>query len=160
MLYEKAVQKQPEAKQYRGVLLLLMFRPNYIDSIFRNGLSNFELPSATSTINPKPNAVSFAKWNLSLTGKTLLFGGTISALVLAGYIGIRLSATLKKKNDNPNNIQNMYLPVAVDSIPADTLKIIIPENPRSKAKREPSKVIIKKTIVLHDTVRLEKPVTK
>jgi RNA polymerase sigma factor (sigma-70 family) len=170
LLYAEASMKQPEEKtKRRSLLFLLGLQPNPVDQLFRKGLSGFELeataPSTSIGAVPKPNI----KLGTSFTTKAI---ASVSILA-ATSVGIVLYSM---HGNNPiKETQNISteLPMLYDTIqPKNSIDIKLQDDsstvltkaiPKQSTDEKPAKqapVIIRKTIVVHDTIRLERPSTE
>jgi len=161
LLYQKAIQKQPDENYRRSTYLLLLFQPNYIDRLFRRGLEGFQL--ATNTPNGMVSSAPDAKfkWGTTLAGKITTVG-IITASLTAGYF---LYNSFGKPVLTSPNAEPACVVVPVDTLKTQTDISLNTETRKTEdpiaikpKKKEP--VIIRKTIVKHDTVRLEKPASK
>jgi RNA polymerase sigma factor (sigma-70 family) len=161
LLYQKAIQKQPKEKYHRSTFLLLLFQPNYIDRLFRRELKGFQLSTNSPGIGVSSAPATTIKWGATLAGKITTCGIIITSIT-AGYFIYNSfgKPVLPAPNAEP----------ACIVVPADTLKAepedffnkITPKTTDSIAVKPHKKkpVIIRKTIVKHDTIRLEKPSSK
>jgi RNA polymerase sigma factor (sigma-70 family) len=160
LLYEKAVQNQPSGERRRWAWLLFLLRPHYIDSIFKKGLGNFGIPvRAPNFTVPSPTTLTI-KWTSTLAGKAVLIGGTAASIALGGYVVTQMAQS--PQPDDNVKVEVTCLPVPTALVPADTLAVTASETTpiETNATRKKENVIVKKTIVVHDTIRLEKPVAK
>ncbi|MBP7507085.1 MAG: sigma-70 family RNA polymerase sigma factor [Prolixibacteraceae bacterium] len=163
-LYLKASGYQQEKKQKNKTFFILFLTPNYIDKIFRKGFSNYEIAACGNVPFQSSSAQIFIKTGASLAGKIILAGFTISASVG----GIYLYNSLTKNNETilPENKNTIIIPDTCNSqrpsLQPDSVKATIPakENLERPDMKKNDQVIIRKTIVVHDTVRLEKPISE
>lgn len=161
LLYQKAIQKQPIESERRNTILLLLFQPNYIDNVFRKGLSRFQLETNPPGIGVSSATATAIKWGATLTGKITTYS-IIAASVVGGYF-------LYNSFVNPVLTTPSAEPAGI-VVPGDTIKTEpdesfnreTPTTADAIVAKPPTKktVIIRKTIVKHDTVRLEKPAEK
>lgn len=161
LLYQKAIQKQPSENYRRSVLLLLLFQSNYIDNLFRKELKGFQLGTNPPGVGVSSAPATTIKWGATLAGKITTYG-ILTASIAAGYF---LYNSFGKSVLSSPNTEPAGIVVPADSaelIPDASLNIetqkLIETNTIKPKKKEP--VIIRKTIVKHDTVRLEKPSSK
>jgi RNA polymerase sigma factor (sigma-70 family) len=161
LLYRKAIQKQPAENYRRSALLLLLFQPNYIDQLFRKGLKGYQLVTNPPGIPISTAPSTIIKWGATLTGKIVTYG-IITASIAGGCFFYN---SFEKPVSSTPNSEPAEMIVPIDTIKtqrADYLNIEIQKStvttPVKPIKKEP--VVIRKTIIKHDTVRLEKPVSK
>lgn len=160
LLYERAVKNHPSGERRHWAWLLLLFRPNYIDSIFKKGLGNFGIPVRTPKFTvPSPTTLPIS-WTSTLAGKAVLIGGTAASVALGGYVVNQLAQS--PQPDDNIKVEVTCPPAPTTLVPSDTLAITASEITPVETNTAPKKgkVVVKKTIVVRDTVRLEKPVTK
>jgi RNA polymerase sigma factor (sigma-70 family) len=161
LLYQKAIQKQPDENYRRSAFLLLLFQPNYIDKLFRKGFNGYQLvTSAPGNLVSSAQATAI-KWGATLTGKIVTYG-MITASIAGGCFFYN---SFEKPVLSTPCTERAGIVVPVDTIETqrdDSLNIKIKKTTDTIAvkptKKEP--VIIRKTIVKHDTIRLEEPATK
>jgi RNA polymerase sigma factor (sigma-70 family) len=167
LLFVKAQEQQTVVQRRNLVWLMLLLWPSRpIDHIFRSGLKGFEMATITPTFIQSAAPLNALKWTATLAGKAVLYGSAATLVAATCWL-----ATDNSKSESvPNNPQ----PAIVATLP-DTTQNIAPDNftveivePVSEeqiqiktedsepAKTEP--IIIKKTIVIRDTIRLERPV--
>jgi RNA polymerase sigma factor (sigma-70 family) len=162
LLYQKAIQQQPAENYRRGAFLLLLFQPNYIDKLFRKGLNGYQLVTNPPAIPISSAPVTMIKWGTTLAGKIVTYGTAFTIVTGGGYLA-------SKTIEETNQLINVPAPTGI-SVPLDSLKSqsIDSKNVDSVKMQEitapkpvkKGKVIIKKTIVVHDTIHLEKPAAK
>jgi len=160
LLFEKAMQNQPSGERRHWALLLLLFRPNYIDSIFKKGLGNFGIPVRTPNFTvPSPTTLPIT-WTTTLAEKAVLIGGTAASIALGGYVVNQLAQS--PQPDDNVKVEVALPPTPTALVPADTLAVTASEiTPvETNSARKKGKVVVKKTIVVRDTIHLEKPVSK
>jgi RNA polymerase sigma factor (sigma-70 family) len=170
LLFAKA-QEQQTVVQRRNLawLLLLLWPGRPVDHIFRHGLNDFEMATPTPVFIQNVAPINALKWTATLTGKAVIYGS--AAALIAGTCWLALD---KSKNELvpkipqaaivatlPDTTQN----IAPDTFTVEALEPVSEEQiqqetiePEQATKPEP--VIIKKTIVVRDTVRIEKPIDK
>jgi len=169
LLYAKA-SEQPNASPRRRYLpFFLFFTPNYIDRIFKKGFLHYQLPAGPPAMLLPETSVMGLKWGVSFVAKVLLGGAALSAGIFA-YRAI-------KEPHPASGTQSTPLPLSIlaDSVAGDKPDTLLEKNeaasfdpePRlfradsaaSETQLQPSKepVVIRKTIVIHDTIYLEKP---
>jgi len=172
LLYAEALHSQVElVPQRRKLWLLLLFRPNSIDSIFRKGLRGLELGVAAPGAGIATASVSTLKWGVLITAKSLAVGFIVAAPVV-GFVVHQAVQTPQAENAAPvmpidtiSNPDTIAKPDAVQvEVPAppmaDTLLNAQQQKPvRATASAPKEPVVVKKTIVVYDTVRVEKPVS-
>jgi RNA polymerase sigma factor (sigma-70 family) len=163
-LYLKASGNQQEKKYKSKTIFILLFTPNYIDKIFKKGFSNYEIAACGNIPFQSATAPVMIKTGAYLAGKIILAGFTITASVG----GIHLYNTLNTNNEiNIHEYKNtIIIPDTCNSqrasLQPDSVKATIPQKERVKQPdmKKNDQVIIRKTIVVHDTVRLEKPLSE
>jgi len=162
LLYAKASGKQPAETRRRSALLLLLFQPNYIDRIFRKGLGQFGLPLQTPNITFPPGTTLTLKWTATIAGKAALCGSAISIVAAGGFFAVQLAQQPSAGGVEPVQAEEVFTSAPVVKPVPDSLIIAAHEvqKPQAPAKVEKEKVIIRKTIVIRDTVRLERPASK
>jgi RNA polymerase sigma factor (sigma-70 family) len=168
LLFAKA-QEQQSVIQRRNLASLLLFlwpgRP--VDFIFRRGLKGFGMAAPTPAFIQNAAPINALKWTATITGKAVIYGS--AATLIAGTCWLALD---KSNNEDVPNIPQAAivatLPDTTQSIAPDTFMVEVIEpasdeqiqqervEPEQATKPEP--VIIKKTIIIRDTVRIEKPV--
>jgi RNA polymerase sigma factor (sigma-70 family) len=172
LLYAKAVEQPQQETQRRYLPFLLLFSPNYIERIFKKGFANYQLPVGTSTASFPSLAVSGLKWGATLAGKCIVGGAIVSAAAI-GYLVLKQDAETPKElifetngtvrpdstaERKPDTLLlekvKINTAAAIDVSKPDT----VTQSAQPKKKKDP--VIIRKTIVVHDTIRLEKPVSE
>ena len=161
LLYEQAIQKQPEQKRRLGMFLLFLFRPHYIDSLFRRGFGNFALPVNIPKFIPSSGATIPLKWFATIAGKVLLIGSTVSVVAVVGYFGSTLKSSQPSvKSVAPIEVVSPAAPGVI--VPPDTLSVAEKKisQPERVTKQKKERVIVKKTIIVRDTIRMEKPSVK
>jgi RNA polymerase sigma factor (sigma-70 family) len=162
LLYEKAIQRQPEKKQIRNsAWMLLLIQPNYIDRVFQKGMKGFGMaatPPGSSVISAP---VHVFHWGATLAGKIVLWCA-ISMVSIGGTSLYLLNSRLK--NDPKFDVLKTFV-VRDSAITAqpDSLNIDSVQNSHNTipdrtqvSPTERSPVIVKKQIVVHDTIKLEK----
>jgi RNA polymerase sigma factor (sigma-70 family) len=169
LLYERAI-GQPEASPRRRYLpFLFLFSPNYIDRMFRKNFSHFQLPVQPHTMTLPTAPISGLKWGASLVGKVLI-GGTV---LTAGIFGYRANEMQQQSSaEQSNQLPVMVLADTVAAEKPDTLVMMVDSPlckpvihlvksdstaPKTQVQIPKEPVIIRKTIVVHDTLYLEKP---
>ncbi|MCF8358833.1 MAG: sigma-70 family RNA polymerase sigma factor [Prolixibacteraceae bacterium] len=158
LLYSRALEKGPEEKRKNSLVFLLLLLPNRIDSIFRKGFRSYELP-----VNPFPqmgnsSGNSIVKQGITLTGK-LVISGIVASFFVAGFFIVRLdfsNEALPEKQELLTGIDTVLNIEKQVLLPAETVSA---ENVTTDAagKNTVAPVIVKKQIVIHDTIRLERP---
>lgn len=163
-LYLKASGNQQEQKYKHKTLLFLFLTPNYIDRIFRRGLSNYEITACGNVPFQSSTAPVMIKTGASLAGKIILAGFTITASI--GGIYLYNSPISGKETLLPENTKTIIIPDTCNSqrasLQPDSVKTNLPSKDKAKQPdmKKNDQVIIRKTIVVHDTVRLEKPLSE
>lgn len=163
-LYLKASVNHQEKKYKNKTFFILLFTPNYIDKIFRKGLSNYEMAALGSMPFQSSTTPVIIKTGAYFAGKIILAGFTITA----SLGGIYLYNTSNTSNENhiPDNKNAIIIPDTCNSqrapLKPDSIKAKIPtkENVERPDMKKNDQVFIRKTIVVHDTVRLEKPLSE
>jgi RNA polymerase sigma factor (sigma-70 family) len=165
LLYTEAQEKQPLVQQHKLLWLLLWFRPGRpVDHIFRQGLKGFEMETSIPAFVQNTAPIKAISWATGMAGKALIYG--TSTTIIAGSIWL---ATSKLKSDDLQTI-NHEIPAFVfaadsaqnnqtDSLTIDitaTEKEPLTETNTNLTPSHVQPVIIKKTIVIRDTVRIEK----
>ncbi|HPR31311.1 MAG TPA: sigma-70 family RNA polymerase sigma factor [Prolixibacteraceae bacterium] len=158
LLYERALEKEPEEKQRKRMLALFLLLPNRIDRLFRQGFRRFEIPSVSVSSLGPPMADTFIQQGLTFAGK-LLLSGVAASFITAGFFVARPYLFNKTPIGKPKSVvvtdslQRIKTP-SLSPTKTDSLDLILQENaPPNKQET----VIIKKQIVIHDTILLEKP---
>jgi RNA polymerase sigma factor (sigma-70 family) len=159
LLYQKAIQKQPAKGERRSAFLLLLFQPNYIDKLFRKGLSGYQLVANPPGIPVSSAPATFIKWGATLTGKIVTYG-IITASIAGGcfFYNSFEKPVLSTPCTEPAGIvvpADTMETQSVGSMNIESRKLTDTIKPK---KKEP--VIIRKIIVKHDTIQLEKPASK
>lgn len=166
LLYEKAHEQQ-HTVQHRNIAWLLLFlwpgRP--VDHIFRRGLKGFEMAALTPAFIQNAAPLNALKWTATLAGKTVLYSSAATLIVGTCW----LVSDNGRSDAMPSPLQPAIvaaLPDSTQGFAPDTIIVEVVE-PVSEvhiqeeiAEPEPTKtepVIVKKTIVIRDTVRIEKP---
>lgn len=158
LLYQKAIQLQPETNRRKGMFLLLLFQPNYIDRLFRKGMGDFGIPTGAPKFTFPSDIAVPIRWNATLAGKAILTGGSVCVVAVTGYVGLQLN-NLSQTKVNPSfsvEVATTASPALI--VPLDTLAISAKEIslPDSVIKQQKEKVFVKKVVVVHDTIKLEK----
>ncbi|HKM92097.1 MAG TPA: RNA polymerase sigma factor [Prolixibacteraceae bacterium] len=162
LLYVKAQGQQPLIQRRNlSWLLLLLWPQRPIDHLFRKGLRGFEMATKPVAFLKHAPAINTTKWAATLAGKAVIYGSL--ATVIAG-------ACWLASNQNNSQCQGtvnqpaMVLTVCdtLQSIKPDTLNIEVTKNEITKelikeTPEKPAPIIIKKTIVIHDTIRIKRP---
>ena len=165
LLYTKTQEQRPIVQHRKFAWLLLWLRPGRpIDAIFKRGLKNLELATSMQVFVQSAAPLKAISWIAGIAGKTLIFSSTTA--IIAGSIWL---ATTKDLNEPLQTIPQQTHDVAfvsdsIQSIRADSLKIVSiePINEQQsnttidQTPEKPNPVIIKKTIVIRDTISLEK----
>lgn len=166
LLFAKAQEQQPVLHRRNLAWLLLLLWPGRpVDHIFRRRFKRFEMATPTPAFIQYAAPVNALKWTATLVGKAVIYGS--AAALIAGTCWL---ASDKSKNKLAPNIPQAVvstLPDTTQSTIPDTFRVEVVEpvyeeqiqqetiEPERATKPEP--VIIKKTIVIRDTVRIEKP---
>jgi len=132
----------------------------HIDSIFKKGLGNFGIPVRTPNFTvPSPTTLPIT-WTTTLAEKAVLIGGTAASIALGGYVVNQLAQS--PQPDDNVKVEVALPPTPTALVPADTLAVTASEiTPvETNSARKKGKVVVKKTIVVRDTIHLEKPVSK
>lgn len=168
MLYAEALHVQVElAPKRRKLWLLLLFRPHSIDSIFRNGLKGLELGVAAPGAAITTATVSTLKWGAVLTVKSAVVGFMVAAPAVGVVVHQMQQVPQAERAVQIVPIDSLATPdtmaiVVPNSVPVttDTLLNTQQQKPVEAAKTiEKHPVVVKKTIVVYDTVRVEKLVS-
>ncbi len=172
LLYAKALEQPQKEIRRRYLPFMLLFMPKPIDWIFRKGFANYQLQVGAPTSAFPSITVSGLKWGTTLAGKILIGG----AVVIAGIVGYRAYDN-QRETPEKQSIQTLNA-VPADSIAAQmseplrletanvqtnsSVPILNPDTTKRTLQPQPVKkpVIIRKTIIVHDTLRLEKPADK
>ncbi len=159
LLYAKAMGQQPAGPRRRYAWLLFLFQPNYIDRIFLKGLGRFGLPVQTPNSTFPPGSSLTLKWSATIAGKAALYVSSISMVAAGGYLAVRLLKKPVATAVEKPPIERICAPAQVIATPTDSLKLKVEGQTRAEMpiKAEKEKVIVKKIIVVRDTIRLEKP---
>lgn len=158
LLFEKALEKGPAEKMRKTRVFFLLLLPNRIDAIFRQGFRGFEIPAESVSFPDIPLSKTIIPQGLSIAAKLIISAVGISS-VGAGIFFSQLHLSGSK------SVNNAHPVVVADSLPAqdealttsyviDSLPGSTPENVLDTAT---PLVVIKKQIVIHDTICLEKP---
>ncbi len=163
-LYLKASDNKQEKKYKNKSIFILLFTPNYIDRIFRKEFSNYEIAACGNVPFQSTSAPIIIKTGASLAGKIILAGFTITASVGGIYLYNKLNTNIEinipeYKNTIiiPDTCSSQRPPLQPDSVKAS---IPVKENVERPDMKKNDQVIIRKTIVVHDTIRLEKPLSE
>lgn len=172
MLYAKAVEQPRQEIRRRDLAVLLLFSPHYIDRIFRKGLSGIRLPLGLPAPAFPSVTASALKWGYSLSG-SLLIGGAVLTTALLVYRTTTSNHRTPEKpiistvNELPadsqavrpvNNRSAEWVKAKTDTAVQVSTSDTLSRFHRKRAKKKP--VVVRKTIVVHDTVFVEKPPVK
>lgn len=167
LLYVRALEQQ-SLIQRRNIawflLLLLPGRP--VDRIFRRGLKGFEMSTAIPAFVQNATTQNAIKWTATLGGKAVLYGSAATLMAASSWLAFG-----KRENESvqtsPQPAVFSALPDTVktnepDTLSGGVLELLVEEatQEEKKEERKPANaeaVIIRKTIVIHDTIRIEKP---
>ncbi|MBN2807766.1 MAG: sigma-70 family RNA polymerase sigma factor [Prolixibacteraceae bacterium] len=158
LLYERALEKKPDEKKQKRMIFFLLLLPNRIDVIFRRGFRSFEIPMGSISSAILPLTESFIQQSLSLTGKLFI---SVAGVSLVG-MGIFL-ASLHLSNSKPDNFPEPVVVADTMQVQADSLSIPSDNNsmlvkPTATSPFDQSTiVVVKKQVIIHDTICLEKP---
>jgi len=161
LLYQRAIQKEPHEYKRYSAFLLLFFRPNYIDRIFCKGLSGFEMAAVAPSASISSASATTLHWGATFLGKAIIAAAVVSTSTGGFFLCQSLvrseDAIAPKAEIQPQILTDTLATRQTDSI---ELNLVAPAQVAESAKAEKKRVIVKKTIVVHDTIRLEKPVSK
>jgi RNA polymerase sigma factor (sigma-70 family) len=158
LLYKRALEKGPEEKKRNWLYVLLLLLPNRIDSIFRKGFRHYEIPAKPFPLLGNSFGNTIVQQGMTLTGK-LIISGIAASFLVAGFFIVRPYFS----NEAPPEEQE--LSVVADSIVNVEEQALLPAGTVSPeiittdtaGKNVVAPVIVKKQIVIHDTIRLERP---
>lgn len=166
LLFTKAQEKHAVVQRRNFAWLLLLLWPGRpVDHIFRHGLKGFEMATPTPTFIQNAPPLNTLNRTAKLMGKSVIYG--LTATLIAGTIWLiseKYYSRALPNNPKPTIIST--LPDTIQSIETDTLTTKTTEpvseeqvhsetaKPEQTPKAKP--IIIKKTIVIRDTVRIEK----
>jgi len=168
LLFAKAQEQQTVVQRRNLAWLLLFFWPGRpIDQIFRRGLKGFEIAAPTPAFIQNTAPISAIKWTATLAGKTVIYSSVITLIIGACWLASE-NSKIEAVSNIPNPEIVATLSDSTQSFVPDTLVVKV-DKPVSekqihgevvalKQEPKPKPVIIKKTIVIRDTVRIEKPV--
>ena len=162
LLYEYASQNSDKEPRRRGALFFLFFAPKTIDHIFQKGLKNYQLNAGDITF--PTGSTSLIKAGFTI-GKALVCGIIVTS-VISGAIILH-----KEEKSEPLPTSNASLIiehpdattiVSSDSIKCDSIVQVtkVKEEPEIQNTKKKAPVIIRKKVIVHDTIRLPKPVSK
>lgn len=159
LLYARALEKEPEERRRYRLFFLLFLFPNRIDSLFRKKFKDYKLaaspPAPVDIVSP----VLHIQKGTTLVGKAIICCSVVATFFAGGFFISRYV-----KNNQP---AREGLPVVISPFNADTIAgneidttantETVPADTLTETKAEEAPVIIQKTIVIRDTVYLEKP---
>lgn len=163
LLYAKATEQQPvEARNRSAWWLLLFFQQRNIDTIFRKDLGQYELPAQTPTSTFPQRTTLTLNWTATSAGKVALSVSTISMFAAGSYLAVQLLGKPMDTAAKQPPFELNCTPAQIIATPPDTFKLKVekPTKALVPAKAKKEKVIVKKTIVVRDTIRLEKSTSK
>ncbi|MBN1925774.1 MAG: sigma-70 family RNA polymerase sigma factor [Prolixibacteraceae bacterium] len=159
LLYARAMEKDPEEKRRNLIFILLFLFPNRIDSIFRKGFRGYELPANTFPQIGNSIGNTIVRQGITLTGK-LIISGIVASFLAAGFFIVLPNFSNKALPEKQELLVDIDTVLNVDKqalLPEETVsaKNVITD---SAGKNTVAPVIVKKQIVIHDTIRLERPI--
>lgn len=163
LLYENAKQKTTEDHRKRRGFILLFFAPHSVDRIFRKGFKTYQLKPTSFSFPAK--SVSLIKGGMTI-GKAALYG-LIASTAITGAIILRQNNSANRM-PSANSTLIITIPDTAAIIPVDSIKsdsIFYNEedkmkDPAIQNTKNNAPVLIRKKIIVHDTIRLPKPVSK
>jgi RNA polymerase sigma factor (sigma-70 family) len=162
LLYQKAIQKEPEPNYRRGMFLFLFLRPNFSDRLFKRGLRNFSIQLNNPKFTFPSETINPVKWTATMAGKTIMIISTVTVVVVAAYLVKPLEEHFFRQKNPAIQLNAAPATESVKSISPDSLVVTSQDIKQQEniKKQQKEKVIVKKRIVIRDTVRLEKPIVK
>lgn len=168
LLFAKAQEQESVIQRHKIAWLLLFLWPDRpIDYIFKRGLKGFEMATPSPAFIKNAAPIDAFKWTTSFAGKAFVYG--TAATLIAGTCWLAME---KSKHEFASNIPQAAivatLPDTTQRVAHDTIGVeavgsisgdqVHLEKKISEQVTKPEPVIIKKTIVIRDTVRIEKTV--
>lgn len=162
LLYEHAKQETTGDRRKRRGFVFLLFAPRSIDRIFQKGFKAYQL---------HPESFNFSATNSSLIkggftiGKALICGVIVSTSITGALVFHKANKKEPLALTNSTIIveqPNVTAIVSTDSIKCDSIVEGTKEMEKAEIKNAQPKtpVVIRKKIIVHDTIRLIRPVSK
>ena len=157
ILYQQAIQKDDATIKRRSSLFILLFASRPVDRIFRQGFRNYQSVAGNMTILAK--SVSTIKTGFTI-GKAVLLGtfavATVSTLIVLDHGKIKVVESDDQVIEVTEPERLTEPAFTIDST-AENVQEVQPEVEDTKPAIP---VVIRKKIVVHDTIRLQKSASK